>query len=91
MRYVRGIITWKKDAMQNLDKDTRELMTINKEFNPNSDVYKVYVCRKDGGEVLVIIESCIKSEENNLAWYVRHSTEDLLDIVKLYGYLNIRP
>ena len=52
MRYGGGIIAWKKDELQNLDRRTRKLMTMNIELNLKSDVSKHYVCRKDDEEVL---------------------------------------
>lgn len=41
------------------------------------------------GRGLACIGSCIRAEENDLAWYFRHNTENMLEIVKLYGHLNV--
>jgi len=35
------------------------------------------------------IERCVIAEENNLAWYVKKSTEPMLEMVKIHGNLNI--
>ena len=31
-----------------------------------------------GGRGLISCEECVTSEENNLGWYIKHSTESLL-------------
>ena len=51
-----------------LDRKTRNLLTMHKELYPKSDVDRLYVSRKEGGRGLVSCESTIKSEENNLGW-----------------------
>ena len=51
-----------------LDRKTRNLLTMHKELHPKSDVDRLYVSRKEGGRGLVSCESTIKSEENNLGW-----------------------
>ena len=89
MRYGAGIINWRKDELKEIDRRTRKLMTMNKALNPNSDVARLYVKRKDGGRGLISIEDCVKEEENNLAWYVQNSNEEMLQIVKLHGHLKI--
>ena len=43
-----------------------------------SDVDRVYVARQKGGRGLLSSEMCVKTEENNLVWYVRNSNERLM-------------
>ena len=31
----------------------------------------------------------IRAEQNNLTWYNRRNTEDMLGMVKLFGHLNV--
>ena len=89
MRYGAGIIDWTMNELQEIDRRTRKLMTMNKALNPNSDKDRLYVKRKDGGRGLISIEMCIKTEENNLAWYVKNSNEEMLDIVKIHGKMKV--
>ena len=35
----------------------------------------MYVARQKGGRGLISCEMCVKSEENNLPWYVKNSNE----------------
>ena len=55
-------------------------MRMNNKFNLKSDVSRLSIYRKDGQTSLVRIESCIRAEENNLAWYIRHNTGDMLQM-----------
>ena len=59
-------------------KEVDEIMTINKELHPRSDVARIYLSRKKGGRGLISCESCVRREENNLSWYVRNSEKELL-------------
>ena len=47
-------------------------MTMNKELHPRSDIARHYVGRKKGGRGLISCENCVKTEINNLAWYIKH-------------------
>lgn len=58
MRYGAGVMKWKKDALQKIDRRTRKLMTMHKIFNPNSDVQRLYLPRKKGGRGLTGCEDC---------------------------------
>ena len=89
MRYGAGIINWRMDELKQMDRRTRKLMTMNKALNPNSDVARLYVKRKEGGRGLISVEHCVKEEENSLAWYIQNSNENMLEMVKFHGHLNI--
>ena len=54
-------------------------------LHPKNDIYRLYLKRKHGGRGLISIEKCVRSEENNLGWYVRESNEMLLKGVKKTG------
>ena len=82
LRYGGGLISWKKEELQKLDRKSRKLMTMYGMLHPKSDVDRIYVSRKEGGRGLIGCEMCIKAEENNLGWYIRNSVEILLKQVK---------
>uniref|UniRef100_A0A1X7SMI5 Reverse transcriptase domain-containing protein n=1 Tax=Amphimedon queenslandica TaxID=400682 RepID=A0A1X7SMI5_AMPQE len=81
LRYGGGILDWKKEELQSLDRKTRKLMTIHGAFHPKSDVDRLYLSRKRGGRGLLGCERSIKAEENSLGWYVKKSVEPLLKAV----------
>ena len=87
MRYGAGILNWRREELKEIDIRTRKLMTMNKALNPKSDVSRLYVRRKEGGRGLIGIENCVKTEENSLAWYVKNSTEEMLEMVRHHGHL----
>ena len=82
LRYGAGILTWNVEELKELDKKTRKLLTMHKGLHPKSDVDRLYLSRTDGGGGLMSCEHAIRSEENNLGWYLKHSKEGLLQGVK---------
>ena len=78
LRNGAGVMTWRKHELQGMDRTTRKLLTIYGAFHPNSDVDWLYLPRAMGGRGLISCEGCVTSEENNLGWYIKHSTESLL-------------
>ena len=82
MRYGAGILNWRVNEVDQMDRKTRKILTINKEFHPKSDIDRLYVPRKKGGRGLISCKNCIASEENNLGWYVKNKVEPLLRAVK---------
>ena len=67
-----------KEELQEIDRKSRKIMTMNKELHPRSDVARIYVPRKKGERGVISCESCARREENSLSWYVRNSEEALL-------------
>ena len=43
-----------------------------------SDVDRLYLKKKEGGRVLISVESCVREEENSLGFYVANSEEYLI-------------
>ena len=82
MRYGAGILKWNKNELQEMDRMTRKLVTMNKELHPRSDVAGMYVSRKNCGRGLIGCENSVKSEENVLGWYVKNNIEPLLAAVR---------
>ena len=90
MRYGTRVLEWRFDKLKELDRKTRKLLTIHKGLHPKSDVDRLYVSRKEGGRGLVSCESTIRSEENNLGWYLKNSNENLLQGLKHVRILNYK-
>ena len=89
MKYGAGTIKWNKEELQDIDRKSRKMMTMNKELHPRSDVARIYVPRKKGGRGLISCKCCVRREENNLSWYVRNSEEVLLRKVGGSNVVNI--
>ena len=89
MTYGAGTIKWNKEELQDIDKKSRKIMTMNKELHPRSDVARICVPRKKRGRDLINCECCVRREENNFSWYVRNSEEVLLRKVGDSNVVNI--
>ena len=66
MRYGAGIIKWNVAELDEMDRKTRKIMTLNKEFHPKSDVDRLYVTQSKGGRALIGCKTCVVTEENSL-------------------------
>ena len=88
LRYGAGIINWKVAELKKIDRTTRKTLTMYGAFHPKSDVDRLYLKRKHGSRGLISVETCVRSEENNLGLYVRDSDEMLLRGVKNVGIIN---
>ncbi|XP_063590474.1 uncharacterized protein LOC134767407 [Penaeus indicus] len=71
MRYGAGIVKWTKEELKKLDRQTREILTMNGALYPKSDVDRLYVARQRGGRGLQSVLETIQSEENSLRWLIR--------------------
>ena len=63
MRYGAGIIKWTVAELDEMDRNTRKIMTINKKFHPKSVVDRLYVTRSKGDRGLIGCKSCVFTEE----------------------------
>ena len=66
MRYGAGIVKWTKSELDEIDRKTRNVMTLNKELHPRSYVNRLYVSRMERGRRLIGCKMCVKAEENSL-------------------------
>ena len=73
VRYAAGIVKWKLNNIQAMDRKTRELLTINRGLHPKSDV-DLYLSRKKGGRGLQSIEDVVQEEK--LLSYLLKSIRD---------------
>ena len=71
-------MTWSRHELQGMDRKTRKFLTMYGAFPSKSDVDRLYLPRAMERRGLISCEGCVTSEENNLLWYIKHSTESLL-------------
>ena len=53
MRYGASIVKWAKSELDEIDRKTRKIMTLNKTLHPRSVVDWLYVIRMEGGRGLI--------------------------------------
>ena len=64
MRYGAGIMKWTKEELEKLDRQTRNIMTMNGALHPKSDVHRLYVARQRGGRGLQSVLETVRSQED---------------------------
>ena len=82
LRYGAGVLNWRKNVLDEMNRKTRKIIIINKDFHQKSDIDRSYVRRSKGDRGLLSCKSCIMTEENSLGWYIKHQVELLLVAVK---------
>ena len=78
MRYGAGIIKWTKLELEELDRKTCKLMTMNGAHHPKGDVDRLYMKRASGGKGLIGVEDCVRVEVDSLERYLDAAEEKLL-------------
>ena len=78
IRYSAGIVDWTKEDLENIDRKTRKLMTINKALHPRACVARLYITRSEGGRGMQSVEECVNIERRELGQYLKHSQEEWL-------------
>ena len=100
LRYGAGIINWKIDELNKMDRTRRKTLTMYGTLHPKSDIDRVYLKRKHGGRGLISIKMCVrwhekkkglglKKKENNLGLYERGLSEMLLKGIKKVSIVKI--
>ena len=87
VRYSAGVVHWRKDELQEIDRKTRKLLTIYRTYHPQSDKGRLYVKRKTGGRGLTSVEDAVNIKINSLRTYVDNSEEQLLSEVRREGII----
>ena len=70
VRYSGGIVDWTKEELENMDRKTRKLMTINKALRPRTCVARFYIPRKMGGRGMQSVEESINIKRRALGEYL---------------------
>ena len=58
LRSGAGIINWKVDKLNKMERTTRKTLMMYGELHPKSDIDRLYLKRKLGGRGLISIEIC---------------------------------
>ena len=89
--YGAGIVDWTKEELQEMDRKTRKLLTINRALHPQADVDRLYLKRSEGGRGMIGVEDCVTIETNSLMSYIKqHANEKALKAVAREQVLKVR-
>ena len=64
------------------------MMTMYGALHPKLYVNRIFLSTARGTRGLISCESCIRSEENNMGWYLKYSTKPLLEAAKSAGIVD---
>ena len=87
MRYGAGIVKWTKKELDEIDRKTRKVLTLNKEFHPRSNIGRLYISGMEGGRGLIGCKMYVEAEENSLEWFVKHHIEPLIVAARISNTL----
>ena len=82
LRYSATFVSWRKSELQAIDRKTRKLFTIYGALHPKSDVFRLYIPRKEGGRGLISIEDCVELAIRGLEVCVHGSEERLIQAAR---------
>ena len=89
IRYSAGIVTWRVNELQDLDRKTRKLLTMYSMFHKKGYEDRLYIKRAEGGRGLISVEDCVLIEKNCLYEYIRNSQEPMLKEIQGEGVVDI--
>ena len=81
IRYSAGIIKWNLSEIKELDRKTRELLTMHNMFHKRGDIDRLYVKRSERGRGMFRVEDCVLIKKNSLYKYANESDEPMLKAV----------
>ena len=84
IRYTAGIVDWNQEELQQMDRKTRKVMTMNGALHPRADVARQYVKREQGGRGLISVEECVRTEEFALSDYIKNTKSGLTSKLKKF-------
>ena len=80
IKYTGYILQWTKAELQQLDRQTRKLLTMYRGLSKRADVDRIYTKRIDGGRGLVSVEEAIMVEEASVERYRQKSKQNVIHI-----------
>ena len=89
MRYGAGIVNWTQTELQTIDRKTRKKLSMYGAIHVRDSVDRLYCSRREGGRGLSGVCTCVKAEENSLAYYVSHTLEPVVQEVDRQKIINV--
>ena len=77
LRYSAALFDWTKAEVEQVDRQTRKLMTMHNALHPKSNVDSLYLPRRDSGRSLLGVKDTVYVASASLQRYVKRSTERL--------------
>ena len=81
LSYGFAVLDWSITELQEIDRQTRNVLRQHHMLHLNSDVDRIYISRKQGGRGLINITDLYKNQIINYSRYLKSSTEQLVILV----------
>ena len=81
IRYSTAFLDWTKQETKELDRWTRRQLIAGRALHPKSNVMRIYIKRRYGGQGLISVEECCAAELRSIDFYLANSEEELLKVV----------
>ena len=81
IRYSAAFLDWTKEETKELDRWTRKQLIAGRALHPKSNVMRIYVIRRYGGQGLISVEECCAAELRSIDFYLVSREEKLLRVV----------
>ena len=81
IRYSAAFLEWTKEEIKELDRWTKKKLIAGRALHPKSNVIRIYIKRRYGGQGLISVEECCAAELRSIDFYLANSEEKLLKVV----------
>ena len=81
IRYSAAFLDWTKEETKELGRWTRTQLIAGRALHPKSNVMRIYVIRRYGGQGLISVEECCAAELRSIDFYLVSREEKLLRVV----------
>ena len=81
IRYSAAFLDWTKEETKELDRWTRKQLIAGRALHPKSNVMRIYVIRRYGGQGLISVEECCAAELRSIDFYLVSREEKLLRVM----------
>lgn len=82
--YSFGILNWKRDEIQEMDRRTRKLLTMHGMHHPRADADRIYIKRKNGGRGLIELQDAYETAVVGLGSYIEKGNDSLMKLVRAH-------
>ena len=87
--YSFTIINWSLTEIKKFETKIRKLLTLHRMHDPNSDVNRLYLPRKEGGWGLVLLELALKNSVIGMDTYLNSTNDWMLKLEKNTSKINV--
>ena len=81
IRYSSAFLDWTKEETKELDRWTRKQLIAGRTLHPKSNLMRIYIKRRYGGQGLISVEEFCAAELKSIYFYLANTEEELMKVV----------